>query len=508
MGQAQKDYDKLHAIAREARHWQGVSELLAWDQETYMPQEGGEIRGEQIKMLAGLIHKERTGTKFTHSLEKLIDIESGTIKADDLAPNLQAGVKAWHRDYKRETSLPLSFVEDFALLCAESQLVWRTAKKESDFNLFAPFLERIVDMCRKKADLLGYKDHPYDALLDLYEPDMSTKEVDKVFAEIKPAISSLVKSISNTHPIDDSFLFGEFDKAQQMSFSKLLLDGLGYISSRCRLDISTHPFSSSLNPFDHRITTRIDERSLMSNISSVLHEAGHALYEMGLPAEHYGSPLGQAISLGIHESQSRWWETRIGLSKPFWQHYYPFLQHHFKGKLDSIPLETFHRAINKVAPSFIRVEADEVTYPLHVALRFDMEKALIEGSLAVKDVPDAWNSKMQQLLGITPASHAEGCLQDIHWSCGAIGYFPTYALGNIFAAQLFDTFESIYPDWETRVAAGDLLFVRNWLHSSVHTHGRHYGSCELLRNITNKPFSAKPYISYLGSKYTGIYELE
>jgi carboxypeptidase Taq len=508
MKRSHKDYEELHALGREARLWKGISELLEWDQETYMPPESGELRAEQHKLVAGLLHRERTGSKFSEALNKLIDIKSGEIKAQDLSSAQQAALSKWRRDYIRETSLPVSFVEEFALLTSEAQLVWRKAKQANDFKLFEPYLEKVVHLCRKKADLLGYREHPYDALLDLYEPGMSTREVNDVFSLLQPAITSLVKQIAIAEDIDDAFLFGAFDHEQQIAFGKLLLDGLGYIPSRCRLDISTHPFSTSFNPFDHRITTRIHTQSLMSNISAIMHEAGHALYEMGLPAEHYGSPLGEAISLGMHESQSRWWETRIGQSYSFWQHYYPYLQLHFKSQLAGVSLETFYRAINKVKPSFIRVEADEVTYPLHVILRFDIEKALIEGKLAVKDLPEYWNAKMHVLLGIEPKTNSEGCLQDIHWSSGAFGYFPTYALGNLYAAQFFKTFANEHPDWETRVAAGDLLFVRNWLHRSVHMHGRQYDSRELLKKITNSSFSAEAYIAYLSAKYKGIYNFE
>ena len=281
---------------------------------------------------------------------------------------------------------------------------------------------------------------------------------------------------------------------------------MGYGPQNGRLDLSSHPFSSASHPTDSRITTRIHKTSLISCISVILHEAGHALYEMGLPKEHYGSPLGDAISLGMHESQSRWWETRIGQSKPFWQHYMPLLKDQFKGTLDHINLENFYKALNKVEPSLIRVEADEVTYPLHVILRFEMECALIEGSLKVIEIPEAWNAKMKELLGISPTNNTEGCLQDIHWAMGGFGYFPTYTLGNIYASQLFEPFAKQHPDWEKMVSSGELHFITKWLNEAVHKHGKRYNSQEILKLATGNESTATPYINYLQNKYQDIYQ--
>jgi carboxypeptidase Taq len=283
---------------------------------------------------------------------------------------------------------------------------------------------------------------------------------------------------------------------------------MGFDFNQGRLDQSSHPFSSSPHPTDNRITTRFHATSLLSCISVILHEGGHALYEKGLPVEQYGTPLGSAISLGMHESQSRWWETRIGQNKSFWTHYLPKLQKYFPNDLKNVKLDPFYRAINKVEPSLIRVEADEVTYPLHVILRFEMEKALIEGSLKVRDIPEAWNSKMQELIGVTPATNSEGCLQDIHWAMGGFGYFPTYTLGNLYAAHLFEAFAKAHPDWEKQIASGNLMFITNWLHENIHQHGRRYTSQELLKKVTGKAFTADAYIKYLNSKYKDIYNLK
>jgi len=505
MDHSQKDYQRLHVISRHAETLRGIAHLLDWDQETHMPPAAANIRSEQMKTLAGIIHKEKTGRKFANALSKLIDIESGRVHAKGLDDKQTAALREWRRDYRHAVSLPTKFVEDFAKLSSQSITVWQQCKKEDTFLRFAPFLEKIISMCRRKADLLGYKVHPYDALLDEYEPHSTTEHVQTLFADLSHSLSKLLKKIKTAKQIDDSFLYGDFDKQKQIEFSHKILESMGYDINKGRLDFSSHPFSSSLHPTDSRITTRIHNTSVLDNIMTVLHEGGHSLYEMGLPVELYGTPLCEARSLGVHESQSRWWETRIGLTKPFWQHFLPLLKSTFQGQLDKVSLDAFYKAINKVEPSFIRVEADEVTYPLHVILRFELEKDLIAGTLSVRDIPDAWNEKMKAYLGITPKTNREGCLQDIHWSMGAFGYFPTYALGNIYAAQLFTAFEKENPTWESHVAKGELAFIREWLHDKIYQHGRRYSSHDLIKHATGSEISSHDYLNYLNTKYDRIY---
>lgn len=505
MTSVQNDYLKLRDISHHISVLSGISHLLDWDQETYMPEGASGIRAEQLKTLAGLIHKEKTGKKFSSALSKLIDIKTGVVLSKGLTESQVAALRQWRRDYVKETCLPASFVEEFAKLSSQSVVVWRNAKKENSFQQFAPYLDKIITMCRRKADLMGYKEHPYDALIDLYEPDITTSEVDHLFQELRKSITALLKKIKTSKQIDDKFLFGKFPQNKQMEFANVLLEAMGFDKTKGRLDFSSHPFSSSSHPHDSRITTRIHPNSLMSNISVILHEGGHSLYEMGLPVQEYGTPLGEALSLGMHESQSRWWETRIGQSKSFWKHFLPILKKQFSGKLDKITLEDFYRAINKVEPSLIRVEADEVTYSLHVILRFEIEKGLIEGSLSVRDIPEIWNSKMEELLGIVPQSNAEGCLQDIHWSMGSFGYFPTYTLGNLYSAHLFKGFEKKFSNWEKSVEKGELRFIQQWLDENVYQHGRRYSSKELLKKAVGQPFSEKAYVQYLNDKYQSIY---
>ena len=412
-------------------------------------------------------------------------------------------MKEWRRDFLIATKLPKAFVEKMAQLTSESIMVWAKARQEDRFSLFAPYLEKLIDCSFEKARYLGCEKNPYDALLDHYEPDLKERDVDAIFSKLKEEIKTLLKKISACKQVDNSFLEGDFDHEKQMAFSKEILSSMGYDFSHGRMDISTHPFSTSFHPTDSRITTRMYTKNLIDCILATIHEGGHSLYEMGLPVEHFGSPLCESISLGVHESQSRFWETRIGQSKPFWVHFLPKLQKLFP--ID-VSLEDFWMGINKVQPSLIRVEADEVTYPLHVILRFEIEKGFFNGSIKVKDLPDVWREKMKDLLGIVPKNDREGCLQDIHWAIGAFGYFPTYTLGNLFAAHIFLAFQKDFPDWEKRVAAGDLIFIRNWLKEKVHQHGRRYTSKELMEKIHSDTFSEKPYVDYLNKKYSQIYK--
>lgn len=499
-----KDYEALLKLSRQFYLLQGISSILEWDQETHMPPDGAPIRAEQLELLAGLIHQMKTGENFSAALQKLIDLPTGQTAAG-LNEDQQSALKLFRKDYRQATALPVEFVEKFTKLTSYSLEAWRHAKQHNTFLHFLPFLDQIVEMTKQKADLLGYQEHPYDALLDLYEPGLTTAEVTTLFSDLKTEITPLLQKIKAAPQVDDHFLHGDFSKEQQIAYAKELLETMGYDKTKGRLDLSVHPFSSS-HPTDSRITTFIHKNSLMSCIFSVLHEGGHGLYEMGLPHEHYGSPLGEPVSLGMHESQSRWWETLIGRSEPFWSYFLPKLKETFKGHINCT-LPEFHRAIHKVQPSFIRIEADEITYPLHIVLRFEIERDLLAGTLKVRDIPEAWNEKMKSLLGITPKTFAEGCLQDIHWSLGSIGYFPSYTLGNLYASQLFTAFEKELPDWKTRVEKGELIFIKQWLNTHVHRYGRKYSSKELLQKATHRPFTSQPYIDYLKNKYAAIYKL-
>jgi len=502
------EFLNLKEFSYSIKTYSSILSLLHWDQETYMPPGGITARGEQIALLSGHIHELKTSKKYRHLLEKAIYISSGKLKKRGMSRLEQIAIREWHREFERDSKLPISFIKRFSQTTSEASQIWQTAKKTNNFKLFAPFLEKILKLNCEKAEILGYEDHPYDTLIENYEPSMTSSKIKEIFGKLRKELIQLLDKIRACRPIDDSFLRGSFDPKKQFELGSNLLLQLPLEADYSRLDLSAHPFSLALHPHDSRITSRILNDGFMSNLFSVLHEAGHSMYEMDLPTEHWGTPLAEAISLGIHESQSRWWETLIGHSLPFWKCYYPLVQQTFPSHLKKISLNQFYRAINKVTPSFIRVEADEVTYCLHIILRFEIEMALISGQLQVSDLPYAWNEKMKELFGIVPPTDSEGCLQDVHWAFGDFGYFPTYALGNLFAAQFFSAFTKQHPDWEQRISSGDLSFIRDFLKKNIHSLGKQYSSESLIQRVTGKPLSETAYCRYLKDKYSEIYNLK
>lgn len=500
-------YDKLHKMSKTATLMGSIETLLDWDQETFMPAEGIENRAQQNEIIASLVHQKRTSKAFAKVLSSLIDLESGEIKDKSLSPAHAAALREWRRDYNKAAKLPNSFVKQLAKTTSTATHAWKTARDNNNFKAFARHLDKIVTLCRKKADLLGYTEHPYDALLDQYEPGMKTSILTPLFSRLKVPLTQLIKEISAKPPFKDDFLFRNCPKHLQLEFSHRILQKMGFHAASSRLDLSAHPFCVGLHPKDTRMTTKVQPENIMFCLGAVLHEGGHGLYNSGLPVEHYGSPLGQQVSLGVDESQSRWWENLIGQSHSFWQYFFPLLQETFREPFGSISFEDFYRAINAVKPGFIRIEADEVTYNLHIIVRYELEKALIEGTLKVKDIPDAWNAKMREYLGISPEVDAKGCLQDIHWSLGGIGYFPTYTLGNLYSVQFFNAFEKAHPHWQEQVAKGSLDSVREWLKENIHKEGRRYTPTELCQKVTGKPLSEEPFVEYLKKKYGRLYSM-
>ncbi len=503
-----KAFTDLRELSTEIHHFSSILTLLHWDQETYMPSGGITSRSQQISLLSTLIHEKKTSRKFKDCLEKLVSLSTGKPKVKGLSKTHQLMIREWRKDFLRTSKLPSSFVSTFSQVTSEASQIWASAKKDNNFKVFAPFLNKIIALCRKKAEIWGFEDHPYDALIESYEPCMNTRKLGVLFEGLQKELSFLLKKIHACHPLDSRFLHKKVDDEKQMEIAKLFVSNLPMDQAFTRIDLSSHPFSLALHPHDSRITTRILPNHFMSNIFSVLHEAGHSLYEMGLPLDTWGTPLSEPVSLTVHESQSRFWETLIGRSLPFWQHFYPMLQKALPSMLKGISLDRFYRAINKVAPTLIRVEADEVTYCLHVIIRFEIEKELISGKLNAHDLPEAWNSKVKAYLGVTPPNDSQGCLQDIHWSLGDFGYFPTYALGNLLAAQLFGTFTKTHPEWEDQTASGDLTVIREWLKLNVHRWGRTYDLEELAKKATGKPFSEAAYCTYLKKKYAEIYKFK
>ncbi len=486
-------YEKLAALSKRAHLLDGISSLLSWDQETYMPEMADSIRAEQRELLAELSHTIKTSKEFEQCLA------AATTNEGHLSEIQKAALRVWKKDFDREKKLPTSFVQEFTLLTSKAIPVWQQAKMQNDFASFEPTLNLIVSMNRKKADLLGYTEHPYDALLDEYEPGCTTAQIEKIFSELAAAVKKILSSLPKK-PADIIAIPASTE--EQMQLCRSVLEMVGFDFSCGRLDLSAHPFSSSYHPYDSRLTTRVESHGVITQILTALHEVGHSFYDMGRPVEHQGTPLGQAVSYGIHESQSRFWETRIGRSLPFWHYFYPILQKRFPAALQKVSLDKFYRSLNQVFPSLIRTDADEVTYPLHVILRFEIEKELISGALNTKELPERWNAGMQSLLGIAPPNDTVGCLQDIHWSMGAFGYFPSYSLGNIYAAQLFDAFEREIPHWDELVRNGQFAFIKEWLAKKVWQHGRRYDGPDLIRHSTGAALSSAPFITYLQKKYT------
>jgi carboxypeptidase Taq len=484
-----------------------IQSLLDWDQETCMPKEAIGLRTQQIEIMASLVHRQRTSKRFAKALFALIDMKTAEVMDSKLPLQQVAALREWRRDHLREVKLPNAFVKRFANITSAASHVWQLAKEHNDFKAFSPHLEKVVSMSRKKADILGFTEHPYDALLDLFEPEMKTSFLTPLFSKLKMSLTQLLKDISIRPAFPEDFLYRHCPRHQQLEFAHKILHKMGFHPSSSRLDTSTHPFCSGMQPKDIRMTTRVNPESVMSNIGAVMHEGGHGLYHMNLPIEQYGSPLGEPASLGIDESQSRWWETLIGQSYCFWQHFFPRLQEMFPEQFKEVSLEEFYHAINTVKPGFIRIDADEVTYNLHVVVRFEIEKELMEGSIKVKEIPDIWNSKMREYLGICPEYDGQGCLQDIHWSLGYIGYFPTYTLGNLYSVQFFEAFEKSHPSWKEHVSRGALDFIRDWLKENIHKHGRQFTPEELCARITGKPLSQEPYVNYLTKKYNTLYRL-
>ena len=501
------EFVELKELSTEIHHLNSILGLLHWDQESYMPAGGISPRSHQIATLSQLIHEKKVSSKIKRCLAKLVHITSGKPKIKGIPRAESAMLREWRKDFTRATKLPSSFVKTFSQVTSEASQIWAIAKKENNFKIFAPFLTKIVDLCRQKAEIFGFTEHPYDALIETYEPCMNSRKIAALFDDLQKDLRALLKKTTAKRPIDDRFLHKSASRDIQMQLSHALLSHLPVDQAYTRLDFSAHPFSMALHPHDSRITSRLLPKNFMSNLFSILHETGHSLYEMGLSIKYWGTPLAEAVSLSIHESQSRFWETLIGRNLSFWRPLYPRLQKLLPNHLKGVPLARFYRAINKVSPSFIRVEADELTYCLHVILRFEIEKELISGTLSVADLPEAWNAKMKESLGITPPNDAQGCLQDIHWSLGDFGYFPTYALGNLCAAQFFTAFTKKYPSWEAEIATGNLQFIREWLKEHIHQWGRMYNSEELVKKVTGKPLSSAAYCTYLKKKYTDIYEL-
>ncbi|MFP4364470.1 MAG: carboxypeptidase M32 [Spirochaetia bacterium] len=496
---------QLKELDREVVHLNHIGALLGWDQETYMPPLAIDERSDQLSLLEGLAHERKSADKVGKLLEELGSTTENPKGDESLDFWDRAFLRAVRRRYDQATKIPQSLVVEMAKEVSQSQAAWVEAKKANDFPSFAPHLEKLLSLSKQVAEDLGYEDHPYDALLDQYEPQMTKAKVSQVFSELQKELVPLVEKISSCKQVNDEYIFREFSTRKQNDFGKFIQEQMGYNFQRGRLDLSAHPFTTTLGGNDVRLTTRYNKHYFNTGIFGNIHEAGHGLYELGFAERIKGSVLADGTSLGIHESQSRMWENMIGRSRDFWLRYYPDLLKHFPDSLSDASGEDFYLAVNKVAPSLIRIEADEVTYSLHVILRFNLEVQLISGDLTVQDLPEAWNNEMEKLLGVRPKNDSEGVLQDIHWSMGAFGYFPTYALGNLYGAQFFDTMKKQIPNVSELIRSGELQTILGWLRENIHQYGASKTPVELISDITGKPLDASFFMNYLKDKFSKIY---
>lgn len=506
MADSQQTYDQLIELTTKAALMNSCGAVLGWDRETYMPPAGNEHRANQLSLLAGVAHEFATDARIGDCLDKLQDSEIMDAPDSDAACN----VREIKRAYDRARCLPQKLVEQISKVTALAQHHWAKARKDDQFEEFAPWLKQIIDLKREEAAAVGFSadGEPYDALLDEYEPGARSADVAAVFQDLRKQLVPLLEAIQGAERQPDrSILTRNYPVKAQEKLCTGAAKAIGFDFEAGRLDVTTHPFCSGFGPGDCRLTTRYDPQFFSSAFFGTLHEAGHGMYEQGLRADAFGTPLGSSVSLGIHESQSRLWENLVGRSRAFWQHMYPQAQAAFPEALSATSLDDFHFAVNAVEPSFIRVEADEVTYNLHIMLRFDLERQLISGELDPADVPAAWNERFQQDFGLTVDSAANGCLQDIHWSAGLLGYFPTYALGNMYAAQLFNAAAESLGDLDQMFAKGEFQPLLEWLRTHVHEHGQRFTANRLVEVITGNTLSTTPLVQQLTDRFSSIYQL-
>lgn len=494
-------YASYKEIAQKAADLQFAAAVLGWDQEVYMPPKGFALRGRQLATLASQAHEMLTSESYGKLLAELKN-------AAGLDETGQHNVRLSLEDYEKNRRLPISFVEQLTQQTSNSYNAWLQARKDNKYSVYTAELAKMIDLKRRQADYYGYAQHPYDALLDEYEKGATVAMLDPVFKNVKEQLPPFLKEIENAQQVDDSFFNGQYPKQQQWDFSIEVLKGMGYDFEAGRQDYSEHPFTTSFSPEDVRITTRVDENNYASMLWSSIHEGGHALYEQGLPVSEYGLPLGSAASLAVHESQSRLWENCVGRGLGFWKYFYPQLQSYFPEQLKNVSVEAFYKGMNKVEPSLVRTEADEVTYHFHVMIRYEIEKQLIEGTLHADKLDQVWNDYYKQYLGVSSPDDKQGVLQDVHWSHGMFGYFPTYSLGSFYAAQFFEQVVKDIPGLPGEIEMGQFASLLHWLRERVHVHGRRYTSEELCKRITGRGLDLNSFMSYIKAKYSVVYGLK
>jgi carboxypeptidase Taq len=496
--------DHLRELLGEVADLRSASAILGWDQQTYMPPGGNASRALQLATLDRLAHDRFVSDELGAALN------AARPEAAAADPNSDDArlVRKVSRDFEKERKVPSAWVAAYSRATALAQEAWQKARSAADFAAFVPSLTEVMQLRREYAGFFAPYDHVYDPLLDDFEPGMKTGQVQQIFEAIRPVQVELIREIKERgRKVDDSLLRQPFDVQKQWDFGMQVITRFGYDFERGRQDKSTHPFTSGFSIDDVRITTRFDPNFFSSALSSSMHEAGHALYEQGHSKSLERTPLASGASLAIHESQSRMWENLVGRGLPFWKGFYPRLRQVFPECFGDVDLDDFYRSFNKVEPSLIRVDADEATYNLHIMLRFEIEIGLMQETLAIPDLPEIWNAKMQEYLGLTPPDDAKGVLQDVHWSFGLIGYFPTYALGNLIASQLWEKITADIPELDEHTGQGEFGPLRTWLREHIHQHGAKFEPMELIERVTGQPLTPEPYLHYLRSKYAEIYDL-
>jgi len=494
-------YEDFRRRASEITHLRSVLQVLSWDQEAMMPELGAIDRASQLSTLAVIQHQRLTDPAYG---DLIVRLEEASGELDRWG---KASVREARRQFDKATRLPENLVRELAETAALAYEQWVKARDESDFPAFAPWLSKMVNLKRSEAECLQKAgSSPYEALLDDYEPGITEARLDALFSAVQPELTALLEGVMASGREPRRLPSGPFPPQAQESLGREILTAMGFDWKAGRLDTSPHPFCSGFSPRDVRITTRYSTVEILKSLFGMIHEGGHALYEQGLSAGAYGQPACEAISLGLHESQSRLWENQVGRSRSFWEYWFPRLRRTFSPHFDDFTLDDFVFSINRVSPSPIRVEADEVTYGLHVILRYQLEKALIAGELEASELDQVWNDRMQDYLGYIPATSAEGVLQDTHWSQGMFGYFPTYLLGNLYAAQIFDQAERSIPDLDTQISGADFIPLREWLREELHIHGRTLTADELIEKMTGQPLDANFFLEYLKGKFGALYQ--
>jgi len=499
---AQRAYEDLIGRWKELQLLESCAAVLGWDERTYMPRGGAAHRAEQHALLAGMAHERATAAEIGELLSR---IEEGDEHfTPDSTPAVN--VREIRREYDRRTKLTRSLVVALAKATTLAEQAWQDAREESAFGLFQPHLDEVLRLTREVAEALKTGGSAYDALLDRFEPGETSRNLKRVFGALRDELAPLVAAIVDSGKAPDaSILIRDYPISEQASFVIAAAGAIGFDFERGRLDETVHPFCSGIGPGDTRITTRYDRNQFAQAFFGTLHEAGHGLYDQGLDAAHFGTPMGDAVSLGIHESQSRMWENFVGRGRAFWTHFFPQARDVFPLALVDVSPDAFYFAVNDVRPSFIRVEADEATYNLHILLRFALEEALVEGDLPVADLPGAWNERFERDFGLKPPDDAHGCLQDVHWSAGLIGYFPTYTLGNLYAAQFFEAARCDLGDLDGQFAGGEFQPLLGWLRERIHREGKRYTASALVEKVTGKPLDHQALMAHLKSKFRPLY---